>query len=594
MTKFIKKNIFLILIFVFTLSIGFLTFLTFIDKSFIKLTEFNLQLLLITNIVLLIFFFVIIFIEIKNSIRDNIGSKTNKSNFKYITFFSLFTLIPSILIAVFSLFLFSFALEKYLDKKVTTAVNNSYEIARNYVEEVRNKIESDIVLVSIDLNKNVDIFYDNPNQFKNLLKTQRLIRNLDEIHLVDSSGNLIISSNPKTETYIPPSYEALEMVFNEERPLKIINAFENKSAAIIKLNKYIDTYLYVVKFLDKRISNYLKESQEALNFYYRVENKRTGIKISFVLIYLVVVSLLLFLSITMAIRFSSKFFLSISNLISASSNIGKGILDSKVPVIKTDVELETLNKNFNLMIDKLKRQQEKLLLNERHEAWENVARKLAHEIKNPLTPIQLTIDKIKHKYSEMINKNETDNFNDNLKTIIKQIKQIENLVNEFSDFARMPKPIFKKCDLAVILNENIKLLKEVDKNIAITSNLKDKNIFFTCDNEQISRVFFNLVKNSIESIQEKTNKNHNFVKKIDIEIVNKSDYIEIIITDNGIGFSEVNLKNILKPYFTTKIKGSGLGLSIVNKIINDHNGTINLLNKKSGAKVIINFPKNVD
>ena len=106
MTKFIKQNIFVILIFIFTLSIGFLTFLTFIDKSFIKLSEFNLQLLLISNVILLIFFFAIIFIEIKNSIKNNIGSKTNKSNFKYITFFSLFTLIPSVLIAVFSLFLF--------------------------------------------------------------------------------------------------------------------------------------------------------------------------------------------------------------------------------------------------------------------------------------------------------------------------------------------------------------------------------------------------------------------------------------------------------------------------------------------------------
>jgi len=594
MTKFIKQNIFVILIFIFTLSIGFLTFLTFIDKSFIKLSEFNLQLLLISNVILLIFFFAIIFIEIKNSIKSNIGSKTNKSNFKYITFFSLFTLIPSVLIAVFSLFLFSFALEKYLDKKITTAVNNSYEIAKNYVEEVKNKIELDIVLVSIDLNKNVNIFYDEPNKFLNLLKTQQLIRNLDEIHLIDSSGNLIISTNINTDTYKAPSNQALEMVFDEERPLKIIDAFENKSAAILKLNSYIDTYLYVVKFLDRRISNYLKESQEALNFYYTVENKRAGIKISFILIYLVVVSLLLFLSISIAIKFSSKFFLSISNLISASSDIGKGVLDTKVPVIKTDIELETLSKNFNLMIDKLKQQQEKLLLNERHEAWENVARKLAHEIKNPLTPIQLTIDRLKHKYSESIKSSDKNNFNDNLKTIIKQIKQIENLVNEFSDFARMPKPIFKECNLVFIFNENINLLKTIDESIIINFISKYERISFVCDNEQISRVFFNLIKNSIESIQEKADKYPDFAKKIDIEIINKNDYIEIIITDNGIGFSETNLKNILKPYFTTKTKGTGLGLSIVNKIINDHNGKINFSNKKKGAKVILNLPKNVN
>ena len=174
MIDFIKKNIFIILVFIVTLSVGFLTFLTFIDKSFIELSESNLQSLLIINVILLIFFFIIIFIEVKNSLKDDINISGSKANRKYIAFFSLFTLIPSVLISVFSLFLFTFALEKYLDKKITTAVNNSYEIAKNYVDDVRNKIESDVVLIAFDLNKNIDIFYDNPKRFKNILKTQKL------------------------------------------------------------------------------------------------------------------------------------------------------------------------------------------------------------------------------------------------------------------------------------------------------------------------------------------------------------------------------------------------------------------------------------
>ena len=594
MLDFIKKNIFIGLIFIISLSVGFLTFLTFIDKSFIELNESNLQFLLIVNIVLLLIFFIIIFTEVKNSIKNDINIGGTKPSIKYIGFFSLFTLIPSILISIFSLFLFSFALEKYFDKKITTAVNNSYEIAKNYVEDVRNKIESDIVLIGFDLNKNVDIFYDNPIRFKNILISQKLIRDVDEIHLIDSAGNLIISTLIDYNSYTQPADEALEMVFAEERPLKIINAYENKSAAILKLNNYIDTYLYVVKFLDGQISEYLREASEALNFYYTVEDERTGIKISFILIYIVVVSLLLFLSISIAIKFSSRFFRSINNLISASSNIGKGNLETKVPEIKSDIELETLNKNFNMMIDQLKHQQEKLLFTERHRAWENVARKLAHEIKNPLTPIQLTIDRLKNKYSKTINSSDKDNFNDYLKTIIKQIKQIENLVNEFSDFARMPKPIFKNNDLINIINENIKLLNEIDLTIDINFEYKKEKILFNCDSEQISRVFFNLIKNSIESIHEKHFKNPDFAKKIDIVIINKSDYIEIIIIDNGTGFSEKNLKNILKPYFTTKSKGSGLGLSIVNKIINDHEGTIKFSQQKVGAKISVKFPKNVD
>ncbi len=592
MIDFIKQNLFIAIIFIITLSLGFVTFLTFIDKSFITLNELNLQILLISNIVLLILFFIIIFLEIKNSLKDDINTRGSRANRKYIAFFSLFTLIPSILISIFSLFLFSFALDKYLDKKITTAVNNSYEIAKNYVDDVRNKIESDIVLIGYDLNNNINIYYDNPNRYKNILRTQKLLREVDEIHLVDSLGNLIISTLENNNDFIPPTDEALEMVFNEERPLKIINAFENKSAAILKLGNYIDTYLYVVKYLDQEISNYLTESEEAINFYYTVEDKSIGIKISFILIYIVVVSLLLFLSISVAIKFSSRFFRSITNLISASLNIGKGNLDTKVPEIKTDVELEILNKNFNLMIDQLKQQQEKLLINERHEAWENVARKLAHEIKNPLTPIQLTIDRLKNKYTDIIDSNNRSNFNDHLKNIIKQIRQIENLVNEFSDFARMPKPIFKKNNLIDILNQNILLMRELDTSIKINFINNKDQIILVCDSEQIGRVFLNLIKNSVESIQEKFKKTPDFAKNIDIELIEENDYIRFNITDNGTGFSENNLKNILKPYFTTKTKGSGLGLSIVNKIINDHNGTINFIPIKNGAQISIRFIKN--
>jgi two-component system nitrogen regulation sensor histidine kinase NtrY len=113
--------------------------------------------------------------------------------------------------------------------------------------------------------------------------------------------------------------------------------------------------------------------------------------------------------------------------------------------------MEILNKNFNSMINRLKNQQEKLIINERHEAWGNLARKLAHEIKNPLTPIQLTIDRIKNKYSKSNFDKDQNNFKENLKIINNQIKQIENLVNEFSDFARMPKPILKDNDLIKII-----------------------------------------------------------------------------------------------------------------------------------------------
>ena len=589
MLDFLKKNILIIILSSITLFIGFLTFLTFIDRSFIELNQNNLQYLLILNIFLLVLLFFFIFVEIQRSIKNNIDKDGLKSNKKYITYFSLFTLIPSILISVFSLFLFTFALEKYFDKKVTTVVNNSYELAKNYVEEMRNKIEADIVLIAFDTNKSANFLNENAKEYLRFLKTQKIIRDVDEIHIIDKNKRLLYSTERK-EKYIPPVDKALNLVLEDDRPLKIINTQANISAAIMRLQSSEGRFLYVVKFLDENISQYLTQSQEAINFYYTVEEKSTGIKISFIIIYIIIVSLLLFISISIAIRFSSRFFRSINNLILASTEIGQGNLNTKVPEIKTDKDMEILNKNFNSMINRLKNQQQKLIINERYEAWGSLARKLAHEIKNPLTPIQLTIDRIKEKYINQITNKDQDSFRDNLKIINTQIKQIENLVNEFSDFARMPKPTMKNNDLIKILEDNIKLLKEVNKSIEIKLTKNAKNILFKCDKEQIGRVFFNLIKNSIESIEQKSEKNTNFHKKILIEISDLNDHIKLVFLDNGIGFKQKNnIKEILNPYYTTKKNGTGLGLSIVNKIINDHKGEIEFNSVSDGAKIEINF-----
>ena len=589
MLEFLKKNIFIIILSSITLFIGFLTFLTFINRSFIELNQNNLQYLLILNILLLFLLFIFIFLEVKKSIKNDIDKDGLKSNKRYITYFSLFTLIPSILISIFSLFLFSFALEKYFDKKVTTVVNNSYELAKSYVQEVRNKIEADIILIAFDTNKSGNFLNDNSKEYLRFLRTQKLIRGVDEVHIIDKNKNLLFSSEP-LDKYLPPVDKALNLVLDDDRPLKIINAPANISAAIMRLQSFDNRFLYVIKYLDKDISSYLTESQEAINFYYTVEERSTGIKISFIIIYIIIVSLLLFISITIAIRFSSRFFRSINNLILASTAIGQGNLDIKVPEVKTDKDMEILNKNFNSMINRLKNQQEKLLINERYEAWGNLARKLAHEIKNPLTPIQLTIDRIKNKYSGQISDDDKKNFEENLKIINNQIKQIENLVNEFSDFARMPKPTLKNHDLNKILQENIKLLKEIDNSIEISLISDDKKVLFKCDREQIARVFFNLIKNSIESIQQKAEKTPNLNKKISIEITENNDHIRVVLIDNGIGFDKVNnIKEITNPYFTTKKNGTGLGLSIVNKIVNDHNGELDFFPTSNGAKIEINF-----
>ena len=242
------------------------------------------------------------------------------------------------------------------------------------------------------------------------------------------------------------------------------------------------------------------------------------------------------------------------------------------------------------MIEKLKKQQDKLLLAERYDAWETVARKLAHEIKNPLTPIQLSIDRLREKYLDKVG-DDDKNFSSYLSTITKQIHDIEHLLNEFSDFARMPKPVLKKIDLNKIVSSALHLyeLSESDIKFGI-SKIKSPN-YVAGDDEQLNRVFINLIKNSIEAIYEKRSKNADFKGKIYIDIKDDSDYIYVTVEDNGLGFGHVNKTKMITPYYTTKKNGTGLGLAVVSKIVSDHNSLLLLNSINDGARVEITIPK---
>ena len=590
MFKIIKNFNWIILSSFLCIFMGIVTFLTFINAGFVPLTDQNLQTLLIIDILLLLIFFSLIF---KNFYRFYYTGKKNKkgsqTNLKYISVFSLFTVIPSLVVAIFSLFIFNFGIQNYFDKQITKAVNNSFDVAKNYLAESKENVLSDVILMSVGLGRASSIYYSNPYRFKQIIRSEKILRKIDDVYLIDSLGNVLLSDvRDITDEFVIPTDEDFDQAL-EGRPVFITDNLENKTTVMTKLTSLVDTYLYISRNIDPEILRYINETEQAVNFYYSVENSQTGIKVTFAIIYIIVVTLLLFLSTSIAITFASRLTKPIINLISASDSISKGALDVKVPEETTDEEFKLLNQNFNLMIERLKEQQDKLLITERYEAWESVARKLAHEIKNPLTPIQLSIDNLREKYKYKLSHDDKD-FDKYLETINRQIKDIEKLVNEFSNFARMPQPILKKIDIIKLINKSLDFIRLTSKN-SINLIKKTNFKFINGDEDQLNRVFINLIKNSEESFLEKSKKKPNFIGNIDIEINDNNDYIIIKIIDNGGGI--IDTKKAMTPYFTTKKTGTGLGLPIVTKIINEHSGSFSIKNKKDkdGSIVTIILPK---
>jgi len=232
-----------------------------------------------------------------------------------------------------------------------------------------------------------------------------------------------------------------------------------------------------------------------------------------------------------------------------------------------------------------------LLSAQRKAAWADVARRIAHEIKNPLTPIQLSAERLKRKYKGDI-KSDQKTFLMCTDTIIRQVKDIGRMIDEFSSFARMPNPDFKDVNLNELCEQSIFLERNRFPNINYIMETKETEVILACDRQQISQSLTNILKNAAESIIFDSNATPDFAGKIKLELVRKSNQICIYISDNGVGFSEHLIDRISEPYITTREKGTGLGLAIATKIMEDHNGEILLRNNKNGgAEVTLVFNK---
>ena len=514
--------------------------------------------------------------------------KVSTLNSKFTLYFISIALTPALLLGILGLVLIELGINDWFNDKIKNVINNSVFVAESYLEEHKETIKGDVYAMSNDLNNSSEALKKDLSKVPIALKTQALVRSLPETYIVNNAGDILFRAFNNNTRFYEPAKTSFDRADSGE--MTIMSSTQiNKVYALIKLNNFSDYYLYAGRSMDRNVIGALNDTVSAKSEYAFLENSRNQISLIFILLYIIISLILILISIIIGIKLSDRIVQPISSIITATNNISKGSYDDKIKKNNDYVELNRLADSFNKMSSDIVKQRNQILVSKKHETWSDIARRIAHEIKNPLTPIQLSAERLEKKTKEL--KSENKEINECIETIRRQVNEIGYLVDEFSNFARLPNPNFKNKNVFDTLSALISDYELNNKNIKFTNKLHSKKIMLNIDNSQISRVFQNIIVNSIHSIQ---------VTKISNgEIIYGSyeneDNVVIFFIDNGIGL-KYEKDELVKPYFTTKKKigGSGLGLAIVEKILFDHHADFQLANRndeEKGAEVKITFSR---
>jgi two-component system, NtrC family, nitrogen regulation sensor histidine kinase NtrY len=455
-----------------------------------------------------------------------------------------------------------------------TAIYQYNEEAEDYHEDRLKRKENTVkaqIQYQLKTKTNYPITSENiPLIFKwqNFIYELADVNNL-EVKLYNFDGDFLIASSSSSIgeiTNIPPEKLSKEILENLENSIdrRFIELSEKDGKVIQSSYSYLNDsqfkplailglpYIQDNQFITRELNAFL----ERLIFVY---------------------SIVMLIAIVLA-YFLSKYITKSLNYI--SEKIYQTRLDkrnAKIEIDNVSQEISTLVNSYNSMIDELQESAVKLAASERKQAWREMAKQVAHEIKNPLTPMRLTIQSFQRKF----NPNDEDihtKINEYSKTLIQQIDTMSTIAEAFSNFAKMPA---QKNELLNIV-EVIRLALDIFNEDYITFYADKEEIIANFDRTQLIRVITNLVKNGIQAN----------ATKIKVSINDDEKFIEIIVNDNGVGISPENKAKIFEPKFTTKTSGMGLGLSIVKNIVETYNGSISFSSEKNiGTKFTISLPK---
>jgi len=647
--------------------------------------------------------------------QHRIGAAGSRLHVRLVFMFSIVAITPAIFVALFSIVFLNIAVESWFKDKVKTALTESMAAAKAYLEEHRQNIRADMLVMAVELGRDGWIMRDNPEHFGKFLAGQARLRNLTEAMVFQESGKVLARTGFAYILGFQPA-EIPQWAMETARKGNIAvmtDENDDRIRALLKLDRFQDTYLYVGRLVDLRVVNHIERTRGAVSQYEALELERSGLQLAFGAVYAVVSLLLLFAAVWFGLSFATKLIRPVSDLIQATQEVAKGNLQARVTVHRGSDELGHLSRTFNQMTQQLDVQQRELIeanrqidqrrrfieavlggvsvgvigldqqgqielsnrfaleffealesefnsrnildlfpdlaesldlvrrrpdktpetqiklerngrrctllvkitaeqdqgvidgfvvtfnditelmAAQRTAAWADVARRIAHEIKNPLTPIQLSAERLKRKYLKEIH-SDPETFKTCTDTIVRQVGDIGKMVDEFSSFARMPAPTLRQEDIVDLCRQAVFLQKTARPDVSYETFFPEDKISFRCDSRQLGQALTNLLQNAYDAIEGRPLSDEKPLPrgKILVRLSQTESSLDVVIQDNGRGLPKEGRENLTEPYVTTRAKGTGLGLAIVKKIMEDHGGKILLADRpEGGAEVTLHFPQ---
>ncbi|WP_420343704.1 ATP-binding protein [Paenirhodobacter sp.] len=613
--------------------------------------------------------------------------------------FAGIALVPTVLVALFAGLTVNIGMEGWFSDRVRSVLETSLRAAEAYQEEHKRDLVQDAEALGafLNLQRQAATFMSDGDVRELLAAGQaRIQRGLKEAYVIDGTGQIVARGERSyLFDYEKPAPE--QIVQSQKGGTILIEDWPNSELrALVRLDAFVDRYLYVSRKVDGQILSLLDDTRETVNLYQQLERTRGRVLFEFGLIYVGFALILILAAVWVGLWFAERLARPIGRLASAAERVGAGDLDVQVIEETGEDEIATMGSVFNRMTRQLKGQREALVsvhhtteerrrlfdsvlssvtsgvigldaegridflnrsavrlldlagtesqgrpllesvpefsslfrklqdgLNpvvqeevrisrggrlesllvrmterrtdegaregyvvafddvtelvsaQRMAAWGDVARRIAHEIKNPLTPIQLSAERIKRKYARMVSGEDLETLEQLTGVIVRQTNDLRRIVDEFSRFARMPEPDRRDHDLVRLTRDAVLLQEGSLHGARLVASLPEGPLVVELDATMISQALTNLIKNAgeaIESLQEK-GAPEGWVPEVRVAMEIAADAVTIRIADNGIGLPEDRAR-LFEPYVTTRAKGTGLGLPIVKKIIEEHGGTL--------------------